>query len=89
MADGTVIEWTDATRNPIRARLLTTGRIGHFCVRVSDGYRHCYAERLQSRFNKPVRYAAQDSNQVELFLAGMHCRCRCAGHGPAPSSCVR
>ena len=68
MADGTVIEWTDATWNPIRARHLTTGGIGHLCVCVSDGCRHCYAERLQSRFNKPVRYAAQDSNQVELFL---------------------
>ena len=68
MADGTAIEWTDATWNPIRARNLATGGIGHFCVRVSDGCRHCYAERMQPRFRNPVRYAAQDAGQVDLFL---------------------
>ena len=35
MSDGTKIQWTDATWNPI------TG-----CTRVSRGCEHCYAERL-------------------------------------------
>jgi protein gp37 len=42
MADGTGIEWTDATWNPIRG-----------CTRVSEGCRNCYAERVAARFSKP------------------------------------
>lgn len=38
MAQGTQIEWTDATWNPL------TG-----CTKVSPGCRHCYAERLSRR----------------------------------------
>lgn len=40
MADGTGIEWTDATWNPIRG-----------CSRVSEGCRHCYAETVAARFS--------------------------------------
>jgi protein gp37 len=36
------IEWTDATWNPIRG-----------CTRVSEGCRHCYAERVAARFSQP------------------------------------
>jgi protein gp37 len=39
MADGTSIEWTEATWNPV------TG-----CSKVSPGCAHCYAERLSRRF---------------------------------------
>lgn len=35
MSDGTPIEWTDATWNPV------TG-----CTLVSEGCRHCYAAEL-------------------------------------------
>lgn len=42
MADGTGIEWTDATWNPIRG-----------CSRVSEGCRHCYAETVAARFSGP------------------------------------
>ena len=38
MADQTKIEWTDATWNPV------TG-----CTKVSQGCKHCYAERLAHR----------------------------------------
>jgi protein gp37 len=68
MGDGSAIEWTDATWNPLRARNVVTGRTGHFCVHVSEGCRNCYAERLQPRFGNPVRYAAQDRGKVALFL---------------------
>ena len=68
MGDRTAIEWTDATWNPIRARNLETGGVGHFCVHSSPGCRHCYAERLQKRFRNPVRYARQDAAKVEIFL---------------------
>lgn len=68
MADHTPIEWTDATWNPIRARNLKTGGVGHFCVHASPGCQFCYAERQQPRFRNPIRYAAQDRKTVEVFL---------------------
>jgi protein gp37 len=39
MADGSAIEWTDATWNPV------TG-----CTKISVGCDHCYAERFSERF---------------------------------------
>lgn len=42
MSDDSKIEWTDATWNPIRG-----------CSRVSEGCRHCYAERVAARFSGP------------------------------------
>lgn len=42
MADRTGIEWTDATWNPVRG-----------CSRVSEGCKHCYAERVAARFSGP------------------------------------
>lgn len=40
----TSIEWTDRTWNPTRG-----------CSRVSEGCRHCYAERMAARFVTPNR----------------------------------
>lgn len=42
MGDRTKIEWADATWNPTRG-----------CSRVSEGCRHCYAERMAGRFSGP------------------------------------
>lgn len=39
MADGSSIEWTDATWNPVRG-----------CTKVSPGCKHCYAETFSERF---------------------------------------
>ncbi len=39
MADGSAIEWTDATWNPV------TG-----CTKITAGCDHCYAERFSERF---------------------------------------
>lgn len=68
MGDNSKIEWTDATWNPIRARNLKTGKLGHFCVKVNAACANCYAERLQPRFGNDARYAAQDQAKVEIFL---------------------
>ncbi|HZS72418.1 MAG TPA: phage Gp37/Gp68 family protein [Candidatus Acidoferrum sp.] len=43
MADGTAIEWTDATWNPV------TG-----CTKISRGCDNCYAERFAERFRGVV-----------------------------------
>lgn len=40
MAQDSTIEWTDASWNPVRG-----------CTRVSEGCRHCYAERMAARFS--------------------------------------
>jgi len=39
MSDGSTIEWTEATWNPVRG-----------CVKVSPGCKHCYAENFAERF---------------------------------------
>jgi protein gp37 len=39
MSDGTSIEWTDATWNPMRG-----------CTKISAGCKNCYAERFAERF---------------------------------------
>lgn len=39
MSDGSAIEWTDATWNPVRG-----------CTKISPGCKHCYAETLAERF---------------------------------------
>ena len=39
MGDGSAIEWTDATWNPVRG-----------CVKISPGCKHCYAETFAERF---------------------------------------
>lgn len=39
MSDGSSIEWTDATWNPVRG-----------CSKVSPGCKHCYAETFAERF---------------------------------------
>jgi protein gp37 len=39
MSDGSSIEWTDATWNPVRG-----------CTKISPGCKNCYAERFAERF---------------------------------------
>lgn len=39
MSDGSTIEWTDATWNPVRG-----------CTKISPGCKHCYAETIAERF---------------------------------------
>src|SRR5437660_8335508 len=41
MAQGSKIEWTDATWNPVRG-----------CTKISPGCKHCYAETFAERFRE-------------------------------------
>lgn len=72
MGDKTKIEWTDSTWNPIRARNLKTGRVGHYCRKVSQGCANCYAERfnLKPRGNigTGLPYTVAAGEDLELFL---------------------
>lgn len=76
MADGTKIEWTDASINPIRARRAGAGgeiRMGWHCEHVSEACRHCYAEAInRDRFGtgldyKPGHLAAK-GGEVEIVF---------------------
>ena len=77
MSDGTHIEWTDASWNPLRARRndatpleteIATW-VGWHCERVSPGCQNCYAEKLnEKRFGTGLPYNRKSRDQVELFL---------------------
>lgn len=68
MSDGTAIQWTDATWNPIRARD-SAGTTGWHCERVSPGCQHCYAERLnEKRFGTGLPYNRKSRDLVEVYL---------------------
>ncbi len=58
MADGTKIEWTDATWNPVRASFATPEgpRTGWHCEHVSEGCRNCYAEAINRRLGTGFDY---------------------------------
>ena len=70
MSDDSKISWTNATWNPIRG-----------CTRVSEGCRHCYAERVAARFSGPgqpyeglavrkLRVISDDDQRVEARWTG-------------------
>lgn len=68
MADGSAIEWTDATWNPIRARrtiMIEAGgapppvgivQTGWHCEHASEGCRNCYAEGFNRRLGTKLTY---------------------------------
>lgn len=75
MSSGTSIEWTDATWNPIRARVLREagpGRAGWHCEKVSPGCANCYAERFNGRGlpngGTRLSYTKGSRAQVETFV---------------------
>lgn len=54
MAQRTSIEWTDYSWNPIRAADRKTGKVGHYCEKISPGCANCYASAFQPRFGLPM-----------------------------------
>lgn len=67
MADKTGIEWTDATWNPV------TG-----CSKVSQGCKHCYAERDWARLsaNPGTKYFGRDFTDVATHADALPLPCR-------------
>lgn len=70
MGDTTGISWTDATWNPVRG-----------CSRMSEGCRHCYAERVAARFSgagqpyeglatRRLKVISDDEQRVETRWTG-------------------
>lgn len=73
MSDGTKIQWSDATWNPLRAigpsRPGNEQAIGWHCERVSPGCQHCYAETInQHRFGTGLPYNRAAREAVEVFI---------------------
>lgn len=66
----TSIEWTDFSINPIRARHKLTGAVGHYCEKISQGCKNCYASRLQSRFRMPAFNEQRGDDNIEVLLDG-------------------
>ena len=65
----TTIAWCDHSINPIRARNLETGAVGHYCEKISPGCRHCYSSTLQPRFQMPSFQEQRGSgSSIEPFL---------------------
>lgn len=63
----TAIEWTDFSVSPIRARNKSTGKVFHFCERISPGCALCYAATMAKRFGLPD-YIKANRDKVEFFL---------------------
>jgi protein gp37 len=55
MSDGTGIEWTDATWNPVRG-----------CTKVSPGCKHCYAETFAERFRGTPNHPFEHGFDLQL-----------------------
>lgn len=55
MSDGSTIEWTDATWNPVRG-----------CKKISPGCKHCYAETFAERFRGVPGHAYERGFDVRL-----------------------
>lgn len=55
MSDQSVIEWTDATWNPVRG-----------CAKVSPGCKHCYAETFAERFRGVPRHPFEQGFDLRL-----------------------
>jgi protein gp37 len=64
----TTIEWTDFSINPLRARNIETGAVGHWCEKISTGCKNCFASRLQSPYLTQIEYRAENRPKVELFF---------------------
>jgi protein gp37 len=64
----TIIQWTDHSINPIRARDRRTKKVGHYCEKVSAGCTNCYSSRMQVRFGTPGFGSGQHREHMEIFL---------------------
>jgi protein gp37 len=55
MSDGSSIEWTDATWNPVRG-----------CTKISPGCKHCYAETFAERFRSVPSHPFEQGFDLRL-----------------------
>lgn len=68
MAERSLIEWTDATWTPIRARNRATGKVGWHCEHVTPGCESCYAESMNRRLGTGLPFKPGHRKDIEIFL---------------------
>lgn len=68
----TSISWTDESSNPIRFRNKLTGQMGWQCIKVSEGCRNCYAEKMnlstRISYGTSLPYSHASMDQVEPVI---------------------
>jgi protein gp37 len=72
----TSIEWVrnrdgsqGFTVNPIRFQNKETGKVGHYCEKVSPGCKNCYASRMQKGpYLSGLEFIAENKDKGELFF---------------------
>jgi protein gp37 len=65
----TSIQWTDFSINPLRARNKATGKVGHFCEKISPGCGHCYASNWnEKRMGTGLPFLPAHRGAIEVFL---------------------
>lgn len=68
MGDGTSIEWTEASWNPLRARDCLTRQPGWYCEIISPGCQNCYAQAINKRLGTGSSYLKKDRRVSETYL---------------------
>lgn len=70
MSDGSKIEWTEASWNPLRATFVEDyqGLAGWHCVHASEGCRNCYAEKINLRLGTRLNYTAPNTSKITPIL---------------------
>jgi protein gp37 len=68
MSEGTTIEWTDATWNPLRASVNDGAGVGWACVRVSQGCVNCYAATINRRLGTGLDYTVPALAKVSTYV---------------------
>lgn len=66
----TSIPYCDYTSNPLYVVDKATGKRGWACTKVSQGCRHCYAERINQRFGTRILFTEKNRSHVEWRLNG-------------------
>jgi protein gp37 len=65
----TPIQWTDFTVNPFRFRNLETGKVGHYCAKISPGCKNCYSDKMQGGpYLSGLTFIAENKPRGEFFL---------------------
>ena len=65
----TSIEWCTHTVNPIRFRNNKTGKVGHYCEKISPGCKNCYASRMQTGpYLSGLEFRVENRDKGELFF---------------------
>jgi len=57
------------TVNPIRSQNKETGKVGHYCEKLSPGCKNCYASRMQKGpYLSGLEFIAENKDRGELFF---------------------